>query len=720
MNSPMIERFGWLKWRHWTLVLACWASLSGRFGAIAADIPEAPPATKAEAAVASTEQSSVEDLAAEARLRASVQKLAADEWEGRGPGTKGLDLAAEYIAEEFRNLGLKTDLVNGTPFQEFSITAKVERGPADKNQLKIVFSPAMADSPAEANTKSVEPRVWELDVDFRPLSLGGSAEWNFPLVFAGYGISSKEDNYDDYEGLDVTGKAVILLRHEPRQSDPHSPFAGTADSPQAALSRKVSNAYQHGAAAVVFVTDEVEIRTRTAENRKHWEATFEKLQTAMREFAALSPDDPALADKSKEIQRLTTAFQAAGEQFVANRDPLIPFERGDVSDARKMPVIHATREVVNLLLARTGQKSLAELEAAIDQDLRPRSFPLSGATILGETNVQRVDATLRNVIGVLEGTGPHAEETLIIGAHYDHLGRGDAGTLDPGSRDVHNGADDNASGTAALLEVARRFAGKKLSRRVVFIAFSGEERGLLGSAHYVQHPLFPLENTIAMLNMDMVGRLQNEQLIIYGFDTAKEFDELLERVNQAYKLNIKREPGGFGPSDHASFYAKKIPVLHFFTGLHADYHRPGDDVEKINFPGMRRVLQFLGDTAVGIVDAKERPFFTLATKESFHGHGDPNAAPAPKGARPYFGSIPDLSYNGEGYALQGVAEQGPAAKGGIMGGDVIIAVGENKIGNLADFDSALRKYKSGESVEITVKRGEEEKKFQVTLEPPRS
>jgi hypothetical protein len=360
--------------------------------------------------------------------------------------------------------------------------------------------------------------------------------------------------------------------------------------------------------------------------------------------------------------------------------------------------------------------SLADLERRIDEDLKPRSRVLDGWRLRGETNVERVEVAAKNVVAVLEGEGPTADETIVVGAHYDHLGHGESGSLAVGSKEIHNGADDNGSGTVALLEVARQLAGreKKLPRRVVFIAFTGEERGLLGSAHYVHQPLFSIEKTVAMLNMDMVGRMKDDELVVYGTGTAKEFDGLVDKVNERHGFKIKREPGGFGPSDHSSFYALQIPVLHFFTGLHNDYHRPSDDANKLNVPGIRRVSEMVAEAVVKIADAQSRPAYQQAGRENMR-PGD-----RPMGDRPYFGSIPNLSGGeGDGYAIQGVGANSPAAKAGLKAGDVIIGLGDNKIGNLSDFDSALRKYKAGDKAPVVVRRDGKEVKLEVTLEAPR-
>jgi hypothetical protein len=465
--------------------------------------------------------------ASEKQIREDVKKLASDDWEGRGLGTKGINQAADYIAAEFKRLGYNTESFDGTPFQKFSVTVSNKLGKAERNVL--TFEP-IEKSKTDGTTQNNMPLLF--GKGFTPLSIGGSGKVDLPIAFVGYGITAKDDKYDDYAGIDVKGKAVIILRHEPQQKNPHSPFDGTSDSMHAPLLKKVSNAYQHGAAAVLFVTDEVEIRGKVAAQRKRWQEAMEKAKTEFDALAKVSKDDlEALDEERLRLLRVIEQLKTQGTDLGKEFDPLLPFERGEGSDARRMPVVHVRRILIDQLLKASGHPSLSKLETEIDDDLKPRSFEINGWRLQGEVQVERVEAEVKNVVGVMEGSGPLADETIIIGAHYDHLGRGDEGTLQVGSKEIHNGADDNASGTAVLLDVARRLAGKKLPRRIVLIAFTGEERGLLGSGHYVHNALFPLSKTIAMLNMDMVGRLKNDDLTVYGTGTAKEFDALVTKLN---------------------------------------------------------------------------------------------------------------------------------------------------------------------------------------------
>lgn len=642
----------------------------------------------------------------ESRLRTGVEYLSSDEREGRGVGTKGLDQAADFVANAFRELGLETDVVDGGPFQKFSMTTGATLG--DANALVLVGPPGK---------EGGAPRRIELKLgeDYNPLAIGGSGKVDLPLVFVGYGITGKDENYDDYDGVDVKGKAVVILRHEPQQENPHSLFEGTSNSRHAPFRRKVSNAYEHGAAAVVFVNDEFDVRKNIDALRARWQAAVDDMSAENTKFKAIEKASPEDWKQHEErVGQLAGDIQKYAGQLAVAQDPLLPFDGAGSEDGegRDFPVLTCRREALDRVVKAALGKSLAELEAEIDKGPAPQSAVLAGWRIEGEANVQREEAEVKNVIAVLEGEGPHANETIVIGAHYDHLGWGGAGSAAPGVKEIHNGADDNGSGTTVLIEVARQLVsrGKPLPRRIVFIAFTGEERGLIGSARYVRNPLFPLDTTVAMINLDMVGRLENEKLIVHGTGTAEEFEALVDRLGKDAGFDITKKPGGFGPSDHSSFYGAQIPVLFFFTGSHKDYHRPSDDFEKLNIAGMRRVSDLVAETAVALAEADERPHYIEVKESSTLGGG---------ADRPYFGSIPDFAQDAPGYALSGVTKGGPADRAGMKAGDNIIQFGDSKIGNLEDFDSALRKYKAGDKVPVTVKRSGEEVKLEVTLDPPR-
>lgn len=645
----------------------------------------------------------------ERRLSETVKYLASDELEGRGIDTKGLAVAADYLAEQFKQIGLKTDLYDGGALQKFHVTTSAKLGPAVGNYLSVVGPTADGDSPQDEGEDSTIKIA--MDDDFRPLAAGGSAEFrSLPLVFAGYGITAPELHWDDYAGVDVQGKAVIVLRHQPRWGDPHSPF-GQGPSRHALFRAKISNAFEHGAVAVIFVTTGAEIERQVTQHQQRWQVAVDRLAKTNEEFKELDePTADELATHVEKIGRQAALIQEFTARIEEQRDPVLAFHRaGEGGNREGTPVFHFRRGVVDQVLQDSIGASLEGIEGGIDKNLAPDSRLLAGWSLRGKVTIERRSVEVSNVVGVLEGQGPRSDETIVIGAHYDHLGRGESGAFDTESTEIHNGADDNGSGVAALLEIARRLADQNLSRRVVFIAFTGEERGLLGSAHYIDEPLHPLDKTIAMLNLDMVGRLKDNKLIVHGTGTATQFDQLVDRVNAQYNFQLTKSPSGFGPSDHASFYARKIPAMHFFTGAHKDYHRPTDDFEKINVPGMRRIGMMVGDLALAIAEASDVPEY-LVTKEPTQRRG---------GTRPYFGSIPDFSGAEKGYGISGASPGSPAARGGLKAGDAIVRFGDSRIANLEDFDSALRKYKSGDTVKVVVVREGKEVTLEVTLDPPR-
>lgn len=311
-------------------------------------------------------------------------------------------------------------------------------------------------------------------------------------------------------------------------------------------------------------------------------------------------------------------------------------------------------------------------------------------------------AATRNVVAILRGASPALRgEVVVIGAHYDHLGLGGFGAMDPDSTGrVHNGADDNASGTAALLEVARVLARRQPARTIVFVAFSGEELGTLGSSYFVQHPLpQPVDSIYAMLNMDMVGRLRSARLMALGSATAKEFPALLDSLNTPPRFDLRASGDGWGPSDHAVFFAARRPVLHFFTDLHDDYHRSTDDWDKINASGLAQVAQFVADVAWTLANRPGRLTFVDAPRPTASAGGG-------SGYGAYLGSIPDMTGSGgaTGVRITGVRAGSPAEQAGLKSGDVITAIGAKAVANLFDMTEALRSHQPGDTVVIEVKR----------------
>jgi Peptidase family M28/PDZ domain len=318
-----------------------------------------------------------------------------------------------------------------------------------------------------------------------------------------------------------------------------------------------------------------------------------------------------------------------------------------------------------------------------------------------------------NVIGVLPGRDPVLRnEAVIVGAHYDHLGLGGFGSLDPDSTgQVHNGADDNASGAAMLIQIAARLAVAPPARTVVFIAFSGEELGLLGSSYYVKQPVYPLSATRAMINLDMVGRLRQSRLIVYGSRTAKEFPALLDSLNWYAGFDLKAQGDGYGPSDQSSFYAAGLPVLHLFTDLHEDYHRSTDDWEKINLDGFKRVSDFAAALVTALAN-RPRPLTVVTTVPPIE--TDP-ASMTGSGQGAYLGTVPDMTDSPGGVRLVGVRAGSPAERAGLRGDDVITRIGAMEVPNLAAMWAALRSHQPGDVVEIVVRRGNQVTTLRATL-----
>jgi aminopeptidase YwaD len=340
------------------------------------------------------------------------------------------------------------------------------------------------------------------------------------------------------------------------------------------------------------------------------------------------------------------------------------------------------------------------------------------------TDVVRAEVPAYNVVGVLEGSDPALKnETIIIGAHYDHLGRGGEGSLAPRSGEIHHGADDNASGTAGLIELARIFGAQrpKLKRTLVFIAFGGEEEGLLGSNYYVNHPLVPLDKSIAMINMDMIGRMKDRKLMIGGVGTATEWREIIRQANSAQSLQVAANSpapagmpsgafdlalsdDGYGPSDHSSFYMKRIPVLFFFTGTHVDYHKPSDTFDKINYNDEARILNLVARIVRDVDAADKRLTYTTAKSEP----------PRTGGFRVYLGTIPNYADSSDGLLLDGIRDDSPAAKAGLKAGDRIVKIGNTAVKNVYDYTQALGEMKAGQEYVIEVVRGPERLTLKIT------
>ena len=410
---------------------------------------------------------------------------------------------------------------------------------------------------------------------------------------------------------------------------------------------------------------------------------------------------------------------------VEDGDLRSPSSRSLQTDPHFKASVAAGREASGMLILLADDRELPDLSGETRAALRIpvaavrgeaadriRRAARSGDRVFFAASVQPRAVEARNVAALLPGSDPSlADEVLIIGAHYDHLGFGGEGSLDPDAfGEVHNGADDNASGTSGLIEIARRLAesDRRPARSVLFLAFTAEEKGLWGSANYVRNPLLPIDQSVAMLNMDMIGRLERRTLTVLGVGTAEEWTDVLRAANQstARPLRIATAPDGFGASDHSSFYGEGLPVLHFFSNTHVDYHRPSDDWYKVDIEGLVQIVDLVTEVAfdvAGVSGSDELIALTPIVADAAQAHGEPSSSTS-GGYGPYLGTIPDMVPVDAGLRLTGVREGSPAADAGIRGGDVVVEFGGREIGDIYAYTYALQDHEPGDAVEIVVLR----------------
>ena len=486
----------------------------------------------------------------------------------------------------------------------------------------------------KGNQFAIGPTRLTLSEEWTPLGFSTNANVTGSLVFVGFGIKASELNYDDYAGLPVSGNIAVALPGTPDGDNPHGKFFRYVD-----VQWKAIAARDAGAKALVVISG-------------------------------------ATNFKDERLARLQYDNMA-----------------GNVG----LPIIVLSQQA----LAKLGAElSFADLQRLAGAKQQSTVQPLAGPYTL-TTDVVRKEVPAYNVVGVLEGSDPVAKrEVIVIGAHYDHLGRGGSGSLAERSGEIHHGADDNASGTAGMLELARLFASQRPrpKRTIVFIGFGGEEEGLLGSNYYVNHPFSPLTNTVAMINMDMIGRMKDRKLVIGGVGTAKEWRDIIAKgtadANRSFSLTLNED--GFGPSDHSSFYGKQVPVLFFWTGTHTDYHKPSDTFDKINYTDEARILNLVAYIVRDVDSTEKRLTYTTAKTE---------ATPRTGGFRVYLGTIPNYAESDDGLLIDGVREDSPAAKAGLKAGDRIVKIGTREIKNVYDYTYALGEMKAGEEYVVEIIRG---------------
>lgn len=392
-------------------------------------------------------------------------------------------------------------------------------------------------------------------------------------------------------------------------------------------------------------------------------------------------------------------------------DVLMPFGHSG-GDKSSLPVLQVTQAVADEWLKRGGVCDLKTLQADIDKDGKPTSVPLAGVALNGVMTIHRQEKPVKNVMAMLPGKGEHADEYLVIGSHYDHLGWGGFGSLAPGARAIHHGADDNASGTTAMLKLADHFAhAGPQAKTLVFVAFTAEEEGLIGSSYWVNHPPISLNKIVAMFNLDMVGRVRNHVIYVGGAGTAPSFDAFLKEANVDSPLTQKSfGRGGMGPSDHMSFM-KKVPVLFLFSGLHMDYHRPTDTFDKINFAGMDEVVNFSVKLLKGLEEMPPEKYVDAADKDSM-------TPTMHTGARVTLGIVPDYSTmddEAKGVKINGTSPGSPAEKAGLKSGDTIVQWNADKVDSLQQLTNFLAAAKPGDVVKLAVVRDGKRQEMQATL-----
>jgi len=565
--------------------------------------------------------------------------LASDALEGRGIGTHGIDLAADYLADHFRAAGLKTLPGLDGYFQAFDYTAK--------------------SSPGSECALTVAGKSLKLDQDFRPLMRTGQGSFEGLVAFVGYGIINKTRDYDDYAGIDVKGKIVLAMRFEPMNDAGKSLFApaGSDWSDDASLVNKVKTAQDHGAAALLLFTP------------------------------------PGLEAS----------------------DSLIPFGNGYTPAPDAMPAFHVKRKVASLILGN-------DLTFTHDASGRPLSLATRVVSASGNVQITQTTVHVKNIVGVLPGVGPHADEIVVAGAHYDHLGRGKFGGMfgPPGS--IFHGADDNASGTAAILELAQHAAAHPRPRTIVFCLFTAEEEGLIGSEYFANHPPIDMSKVVAMLNMDMVGRVKDETIYIGGEGTAHALEPLVQTADVGEPLKMKSLPssvggrGGLGPSDHMEFALKKIPILFLYSGMHADYHRPTDTSDKVNYAGISEVAHFADRILDGLCNMPRQEYDASADNRSSMMMGQSSGSDHLSGAA--LGVIPDYQTETDsaGVLIQGVRPTSAADKAGLQGGDLILQYNGKTLANLMDLADDLSNGHPGDAVTLKVQRGKTTIELHAVLE----
>ncbi len=583
-------------------------------------------------------------------IRQHIEFLADDAMEGRMTGSEGAKRAAAHIAAQFSELNLKPFNNEKSYYQTFEFTAG-RRIISEENQFHIT----------RQTHGSEQVMEFGIEKDFQPLSFSRNGVVEGEVVFVGYGLSvpgELGEGYDAYAGLDVTDKIVVALRYVPEAVEPErrqqlNRYAG--------LRYKAMQAREQGAKAFLVVA---------------------------------GPNSP-------------------------NAGKLIPLDFDSSLADSGIVAASISDTLANALFAPSG-KDLKEVQSGLDVE-NPHfigQFPLPDVKVKIVVSIEKVKKTDQNVVALLSPAElTNDTEYVIVGAHYDHIGYGEIGSLARKGEEgqIHNGADDNASGTAVVLDLAATLSEayqerpEKFKRGVIFALWSGEELGLIGSTHFVNNPVVPLEKVAAYINFDMVGRLRENKLILQGVGSSSVWTKLIEKRNIPIGFNLTLQTDPYLPTDVTAFYPKEVPVLSFFTGGHEDYNRPTDDIETLNYEGLERITHLAHGILSDLISTVERPeYVRVERSQSEEGSRDT--------LRAYLGTIPDYTTEGTGVKLSGVRAGGPADKAGLKGGDIIVEFGGQEITNIYDYTYALDAVKIGEPVEVIVLREGKQVKLTVTPE----
>ena len=586
--------------------------------------------------------------------REHVEFLASDALEGREAGSTGERLAAEYLKAQLARIGFRPLPGRADVLMPFEFTA----GSRDGGSSLTLGVEAAAEQPFADPTQ------------ISALSFSDDAEVAGPVVFAGYGLvvpESQNIGYDSYATLDVEDKIVVVLRYFPEDTDQQTRAVLARYS---GLRYKAMAARQRGALALVVVT---------------------------------GPRSP----NAGEIAPMTFDTAIAGSGI-----PAVSIS-GAVADAIFASAAIDGPDTAQSAVTATGQNVLRDAQEALDAgNPHIAGFDLPGVTLSLKTAVVRERQTANNVLAYLPATGgvdTTEKPWVVIGAHYDHLGRGGKGNSlasQDEAQAIHHGADDNASGTAAVLAIAESLAERERGRHVLVALWSAEEIGLVGSNAFTAAPPVPLDQIAAYLNFDMVGRMQDNRLIVQATGTSPSWGRLLERVNVTAGFNLVVQPDPYQPTDVSTFNQAGVPSLAFFTGSHEDYHKPSDTAARINFEDLDRVAAMATAVVRSIADTREPPQFTKVDQ--------PEARGTVAGLRVTTGTIPDYATEAEGLLLGGVTGGGPAEQAGLMKGDLIVEIAGQTIANIYDYTYALELLRVDEPVGVVYLRDGEQRDTMLT------